>query len=277
MEDKEDIKLIFFLNLSFILFELIGGFLTNSVAIIAYAISNLSNCLIIGINYLIFKLTNNKQIKKYSFGYKRFSLLGTFLTSIILFVLSILTIFYTFFRFLVPVKLNIIGIIIFAILGIVINSYAMFKTSKEINNNQNVININIFSGIIGWVVILIISLIIKITDYPYFDLILALIISLYIVYKAIKNIRKIFNIITDATPKNIDLEKLESEIKENSLIKEINNLHVWSIDEEEICLIMQVVILKNKKNYNNLLEDIKNKLKEKGINNSNIEIIYSNE
>lgn len=134
--EKEDLKFIIFLNIGFSLFEIVGGFLTGSIAISSYAIHDFFNALSIALSSFLNKISLNEPDKKYTFGYKRFTLLGTIFTSGILFTCAVLILFYVVLKFFNPIRLNVIGMIIFALIGIIINGYAMIQMSKEVNKDE---------------------------------------------------------------------------------------------------------------------------------------------
>lgn len=276
MEEKEDIKLAFFLNLGFSLFEIIGGLLTHSVAIFSDAIHDFGDSVAIGISYLLEKIAQNKPDKKYTYGYKRYSVLGAFFTSGVLIFGSLLIFINAIIRLFNPIEVNEIGMLIFAIFGIAINGYAAFKTSKSVNLNEKSVNLHMLEDVLGWLAVLIGSLLIKITGWNIIDPILSIIISLIIGYKAIKNILKVVTVIADAAPNNIDLDKINDEILKIDQIINVHHIHVWSLDGNEIFLTMHVQVKKTvtKKNYDALKNEIKEKLAENGINHSTIEIEY---
>ena len=122
--EKEEIKLAFFLNLGFSVFEFIGGILTHSVAIYSDAIHDLGDSLAIGISYFLEKIAHNKPNQEYTYGYKRYSLLGAFLTSGILITGSLIVFFNALLRLIKPVEVNFTGMLLFSVFGIFINGYA---------------------------------------------------------------------------------------------------------------------------------------------------------
>lgn len=274
--DQGNIKLAFFLNLGFSIFELIGGLLTNSVAIFSDAIHDFGDSLAIGISYFLEKFSHKKADKKLTYGYKRYSILGAFFTSAILLIGSLIVGFNAVGRILNPMEVHFTGMLLFSIFGIIINGYAAYKTSRSLNLNEKSVNLHMLEDVLGWIAVLIGSLLIKITGLSVIDPILSIIISFVIGVKAIKNVLEVINVMVESVPSNIDMDALVVQVKLISEVKDVHHIHVWSLDEESIFLTMHVQIDKNvtKKNYENVKMAIKGKLKESGITHSTIEMEY---
>ncbi len=274
--EKEDLKFIIFLNIGFSLFEIVGGFLTGSIAISSYAIHDFFNALSIALSSFLNKISLNEPDKKYTFGYKRFTLLGTIFTSGILFTCAVLILFYVVLKFFNPIRLNVIGMIIFALIGIIINGYAMIQMSKEVNKDEKKVNWSIVCDVMGWVLLLILALVIKITNIFLLDLIVSLFIALFIGGRSIRQIIKGVDVIMNATPTDFDLDEIKLEISRLPFILNILDIHVWSIDEQENYLLLKVKVSKNvtRKNYSHLKKQIEEKIGVYRVHHSNIEIEY---
>lgn len=276
MEEKENIKIAFFLNLGFSIFEFIGGMLTNSVAIFSDAIHDLGDSLAIGISYGLEVFSKRKPDKKYTYGYKRYSLLGAFLTSFILLFGSLFVFIYAIRRIFQPTEVNFVGMLIFSIFGMAVNGYAAYKTSRSVNLNERSVNLHMLEDVLGWIAVFVGSLLIKLTGLQVIDPILSIIISIFIGIKAIKNVLEVVDVIMEKTPKNMDIDQLVQEVKGIHQVLDVHHVHLWSLDGNEAFLTMHVFIDKNvtKKNYESLKEEVKHILLEKGITHSTIEFEY---
>lgn len=274
--ENENIKLAFFLNLGFSIFEFIGGILTSSVAIFSDAIHDLGDSLAIGVSYFLEKLSIKKADKKLTYGYKRYSILGAFFTSTILIVGSFIVLLNAVERIFHPVEVHFTGMLLFSIFGILINGYAAYKTSRSLSLNEKSVNLHMLEDVLGWVAVLIGSLLIKITGWNVIDPLLSIVISLVIGAKAGKNFLAVIKVIVESVPSNIDIDKVASKVKDIQEVVDVHHIHIWSLDEEEVFLTMHVQIGKNvtKKNYEEVKSKIKEVLKEEGIGHSTIEIEY---
>ncbi len=274
--EHENIKLAFFLNLGFSLFEFIGGIVTNSVAIYSDAIHDLGDSLAIGISYFLEKISHKKANKKLTYGYKRYSVLGAFLTSMILILGSCFVLFHAVKRIFNPTEVQFTGMLLFSIFGILINGFAAYKTSRSINLNEKSVNLHMLEDVLGWIAVLIGSLLIKITGWNVIDPILSIIISLIIGVKAIQNVIGVIQVMVESVPPSIDIELLEKKIESVNKVVGVHHVHVWSLDGENSFLTMHVLMEKSvtKEKYGALKLEIKEKLKEEGIMHSTIELEY---
>lgn len=278
MKEKENIKLAFFLNLGFSIFEIIGGFLTNSVSIFSDAIHDFGDSLAIGISYILENISVKESDKKYTYGYKRYSVLGAFITSVILLVGSLIVFFNAFLRLINPVDIKLTGMFLFAIFGIIINGYAAYKTSKSVNLNEKSVNLHMLEDVLGWIAVFIGTLLIKITGLTVIDPLLSILISIIVGFKAIKNVWDSVSVFLEKVPDSINIDDIKEIVQKVDQIKDVHHMHVWSMDGENIFLTMHVLVNKNmtKKNYEIVKHEIKKILEEKGIQHSTIEIEYEN-
>lgn len=274
--ENENIKLAFFLNLGFSIFEFIGGILTSSVAIFSDAIHDLGDSLAIGVSYFLEKLSIKKADKKLTYGYKRYSILGAFFTSTILIIGSFVVLINAVERIIHPVEVHFAGMLLFSIFGILINGYAAYKTSRSLSLNEKSVNLHMLEDVLGWIAVLIGSLLIKITGWNVIDPLLSIVISLVIGFKAFKNFLAVIKVIVESVPNNIDIDKVATKVKEIEEVADVHHIHIWSLDEDEVFLTMHVQVEKNvtKKNYEEIKQKVKETLKEEGIGHSTIEMEY---
>jgi cobalt-zinc-cadmium efflux system protein len=183
----ENIRTAFFLNLFFAIVEFIGGVYTNSLAITSDAIHDLGDSISLGMAWYFQKLSNKKATKIYSYGFKRFSLLGAIINSIILLIGSIFIIIESIPRIITPEHSDAKGMMWFAILGIIVNGAAVLKLRTGTSINERVVSLHMLEDVLGWVAVLVASIIMQFWDIPILDPILSLLIALYILSNIFKN------------------------------------------------------------------------------------------
>lgn len=273
-----NIKIAFLLNISFAVIEIFGGILTNSIAIISDSIHDFCDALSIGIAFFLEKKSHKKPDQKYTFGYLRFSLLGAFITSAILLIGSCLVLWQVFPRLLNPVKVNYDGMLILAVLGVIINGAAAFKTAKTDNLNERAVSLHMFEDVLGWAAVLIGSLIIKITKLYIIDSILSIAIAVFILINVAKNIRKIFAVFLEKIPEGTDINKIKTELSGIEGVSEIHHIHIWSMDSENNFITLHSLLNTDASpsSAEQAKSEIKEKLKEMNFVHSTIEIEFSN-
>lgn len=269
MKTEKNILIAFLLNFSFSILEIFGGIYTNSVAIISDAVHDMGDSLSIGVSYFLEKKSKKKPDDKYTYGYVRFSVLGSIITTIILLVGSLMVIYNGILRIINPVEVNYNGMLIFAIFGGVMNFIAAYYTREGDSLNQKSVNLHMLEDVLGWVLVLIGALIMRFTDIRIIDPILSIVVALFIFYNAFKNLFKIVDLFLEKTPENISIDELKSEILSLEGIMGIHHIHIWSIDGYHNYATMHIVSNDDSK----LVKDrVKEKLREIGIVHSILEL-----
>lgn len=238
----EDIKLAFFLNLSFAILEIFGGLWTNSLAIVSDAVHDLGDSVSLGLAWYLEKYSNKKSDLAFSYGYRRLSSLAALINTTILFIGSLYVISQAIPRLLNPESTDARGMILFAILGVAVNGLAMLRLSKTSSLNARVVAWHLLEDALGWVAVLIVSVALLFTDFYILDPILSISIAVYILYRAIANLRQTLLLFLQAVPDNIDLHQLETSIIALDKVSSLHHTHVWSLDGEHHVLTTHVVI-----------------------------------
>ena len=152
---ERNILIAFILNITFSIFEFVGGIFTNSAAILSDSIHDLGDAASIGISYFMEKKSKKQADNKYTYGYVRYSVLGGVITTSILLVGSVLVILNAVDRIINPVEVNYQGMIIFGVVGVVLNTIAALVTRKGDSINQKAVNLHMLEDVLGWVVVLV--------------------------------------------------------------------------------------------------------------------------
>ena len=230
MKVEKNIFIALILNLSFAIFEFFGGIFTNSVAILSDSIHDLGDALSIGISYFLEKKSKKKADNKYTYGYVRYSVLGGVITTTILLVGSILVIIGAIKRLFNPVDVNYSGMIIFAVIGVVLNFIAAYVTRDGDSINQKSVNLHMLEDVLGWIVVLIGAIIMNFTDIKILDSIMSIGVAIFILIHSLENLKDVVDLFLEKTPKDVDIEELRSHLLNIKDVIDIHHIHVWSID-----------------------------------------------
>lgn len=254
-----NIKVAFFINLAFSVIELIGGLYTNSVAILSDALHDLGDSMSLGVSWYFQKISGRDRDMKFSYGYRRFSVLGAVINSMVLVVGSILILTEAIPRLLNPQSPDALGMIYFAIGGIVANGLAAWKLSGGHSLNERAVYLHLLEDVLGWVATLIGGIIMYYKDWPIVDSILAILIALFILVNVFKNLKKALKIILQGTPEEIDPRRIEELLSNLPKVKGTHDCHVWSMDGQYHILSIHLVVEK----YNSIeeLSEIKKEAK----------------
>lgn len=241
-KSTKNIKLAFMINLLFSIGELIGGFLINSVAIMSDAIHDLGDAIALGISWFLQNFSNKEGDEKFSFGYKRFSLLGALINAAVLIAGSIYIFTQAIPLLFNPEHSNAQGMIWFAIVGVLLNGYAAFKLHKGKSVNEGVLSWHMLEDVLGWVAVLIVGIVLLFKDIHILDPILSLAIALFILVNVVRNLTKTMKVLLDGVPEGIDIEEIQAKIEKIPGVLSVGDLNIWSIDGEENALNLHLSV-----------------------------------
>lgn len=267
---EKNIFIAFLLNISFSIIEFIGGLFTNSIAIISDSIHDFGDALSIGVSYFLERKSKKKPNHTYTYGYARFSILGAFITTTILTIGSVMVTYGAVNRIMNPEPVNYNGMIIFAIIGLVVNFAAAFTTREGHSLNQKAVNLHMLEDVLGWVIVLIGSILIKFTDISIIDPIMSIGVAIFILVHSMKNFGEILDLFLIKLPKNINLDEIKHHLYEIEGIKDVHHIHVWSTDGEENYATMHVKA--DTDNRKDLKKSIKEELAEHNIHHVTVEL-----
>ncbi len=242
-KQTSNFALVFFINLVFTLIEIVGGYLTNSVAIWSDALHDFGDTLSLGLSWRLEIVAKQKRDHRFSFGYKRFSLLGALINGIFLLAGTIFVLSKAIPRLIHPENVHSEGMFGLAILGILVNGFAALKLNKGKSASESMMSLHLLEDILGWVAVLIASIAIKFGGFTILDPILSILIAIFIIYNAIKRIRKTLLIFLQSIPDDIDVPELEKALRQFPKVKDIHDTHVWSLDGSYHILTTHIVVL----------------------------------
>ncbi|WP_029034864.1 cation diffusion facilitator family transporter [Salinimicrobium terrae] len=226
----KNLKLAFFLNAAFTIFEIIGGLYVNSVAIISDAVHDLGDTLSLGTSWYLQNKSRQAGNNKFSFGYKRFSLLGALINSLVLIAGSVYVITEAISRLIEPEYSDAGGMLLFAIVGVAVNGFAAYKLSSGTSMNEKVVSWHLLEDVLGWVAVLIVAIVLHFYNSPYLDPALSLIITLYILFNVFKRLKETMFIFLQGVPKEIDLQEIEEKLRSIPHVASLHHMHVWSME-----------------------------------------------
>ena len=237
-----NIKIAFFLNLSFTILEIFGGLWTNSMAILSDAVHDLGDSISLGMAWYLERVSRRGSDHKYTYGYRRFSLLGALINTIVLIVGSIFILMEAIPRLVHPEQTNAQGMALFAVIGIVVNGAAILKLRTGKSMNEQVLTWHLLEDVLGWAAVLIVSIVLLFWDIPILDSILSIGITCYILFNVVKNFRKTLALFLQAAPENMDIKQIQKAIENIEYVISTHHPHIWSLDGEENVLSMHVVV-----------------------------------
>jgi cobalt-zinc-cadmium efflux system protein len=235
-------KWIFFINLAFTILEAIGGLYTNSLAIVSDALHDFGDSFTLGLSWYLEGRSRKGSDARYTYGYRRFSLLSALANAIVLIAGS----FYIFYeaipRLIHPQPSNAEGMLILSVIGILVNGYAFYRFRRGQSLNVQMINWHLLGDLLGWIAVFIVSMSLLFADIRILDPILSILINLYVLYNVVRNLRKTLALFMQAVPKSIVLPELEQSLQEIPGVQSIHHTHIWSLDGTHNVLTTHLVV-----------------------------------
>lgn len=260
------------LNLGFTIIELIGGILTNSIAVLSDALHDLGDSLTLFAAYFAEGQAKRGADRKRTFGYARISLFSALVSATILLVGSIYILIEAIARLFQPEPVLAGWVAGLAVFGLATNILAYKKLHGGHSANEKVLSWHLLEDVFGWVAVLIGAVVMHFTGWFIIDPILTIAFTLLIIFGVVHNLKEVINLFMEGVPAGIDTEKIKKDIGMFTGIKSIHDIHVWSLDGSTAMLTAHVELeLDSGLNQNEIYNQIKNYLKDLSITHTTIE------
>lgn len=240
--ESSNIALAFWLNFGFALIEIVGGILTNSVAIIADAIHDLGDSLAIAFAWVASKVAAKQPTQRYSYGYRRWSLLSALISGVILLLGSAWVLSEAIPRLWQPQLPHVGGMFALAILGVAVNGMAVLRLRSGKTQNEKVLSWHLLEDVLGWVAVLLGSVLMYFTGWAWLDPALSIAFTLFILLNVLKALRQTLALFLQVSPDLQLQQQINSELSGLDFVQSIHHLHLWSLDGEQHVLTMHVEI-----------------------------------
>ncbi len=268
MKTEKNILLAFILNFAFSIFEFFGGIFTGSVAILSDAVHDIGDAASIGASYFLEKKSKKQPDEKYTYGYARYSVIGSVITTLILLFGSVMVIYNAILRVINPVEINYDGMIIFAVVGVFVNFGAAMLTREGDSLNQKAVNLHMLEDVLGWVVVLVGAVVMRFTDFYIIDPLMSIGVAVFILVNAIRNLKEALDLFLEKTPHGIDVCEIKEHLAKIEGVLDVHHIHVWSMDGQTGYATMHVVA---EGDFHELKEKIREELLEHGISHATLE------
>lgn len=268
MKTEKSILIAFLLNLAFSVFELVGGIFTGSVAILSDAIHDIGDAVSIGLSYFLEKISHKRPDENYTFGYARYSALSSAITTLILIIGSVIVMINAVKRLITPTEIHYDGMIVFALVGILVNCSAAFFTREGKSLSQKSVNLHMLEDALGWIVVFIGAIVMRFTDFARIDPILSIVMSAFILVNAVRLMKDTLEVFLEKTPQGIDVHEIQHQVAEIPGVLDVHHVHIWTLDGHTHCATMHIV---TDAPHHPLKETIREKLHELTISHATLE------
>ena len=248
------------LNLIITLAEIVGGIVSNSLALLSDALHNFSDTASLGISLVARKISGKDANANKTFGYRRAEIIGAFINLVTLVLISLFLLKEGVERFIEPEPIDGMVMFIVAIIGLLGNVLTAMLLHSKSKDNINIRSayVHIFTDALSSVGVIIGGLLVVMYQLYWIDALLTVAIGLYILWHTYHLLKSTIDILMESTPDEIDLNKVIDAMSTTQYVQDIHHVHVWRLDEQQICLESHVAI---KENDLQRMESIKNQLK----------------
>ena len=274
MKTEKNILIAFLLNLLFSVFEFVGGIFTGSVAIVSDAVHDMGDAASIGISYFLEKKSKKQPDETYTYGYGRLSVIGSVITTLILLIGSCFVAYNALCRIINPTEIHYNGMILFAVVGVVVNFCAAWFTREGDSLNQKAVNLHMLEDVLGWAVVLVGAVVMRFTDLAIIDPLMSIGVAVFIFVNAVKNLKEALDLFLEKTPQNIDVHEIKEHIAEIEGVLDVHHIHIWSMDGCHNYATMHIV---TSGDPHAIKDAVREELREHGIGHATLELEGENE
>ncbi len=269
------------LNALYVIIELSAGFYYNSLALISDAGHNLSDVAALALALLAFRLTRVKATEKFTYGYRKSTILVSLINSVVLFVAIGGITWESFHRLQHPVEIAGLPMSIVAGIGIVINSISamLFFRQKDSDLNVRGAYIHLVADAAVSLGVVVSGILISLFHIYWIDIAMSLVIVLVIFYSTWKLFKDSLSLTLDGVPNGVDLSKVTDAIKAVDGVIDLHHLHVWAISTSQNALTAHIIIHQDIKmsELRLLKKNIKHKLEHANVHHATLEFENADE
>ena len=269
MKTEKNIRIAFLLNLLFSVFEFAGGILTGSIAVLSDAVHDLGDAAGIGCSYFLERKSRKPPDETYTYGYARYSVLGGLITTLILVVGSAMIILRAAGRLIEPAEIDYGGMMLFAVIGVCVNSCAAFFTREGDSLNQRAVNLHMLEDVLGWIVVLIGAVVMRFTDFSLLDPLMSIGTAVFILWNSVKNLKEIAELFLEKVPDGLETAEIREHLLEIDGVLDVHHIHIRSMDGQNHDASMHIV---TNADPHGIKEKVRGELREHGIGHVTLEM-----
>lgn len=226
------------LNIAITVAQVIGGFLSGSLALLSDALHNFSDVISLVISYIANKLVKKKASLKRTFGYKRAEILAAFINASTLIIVAVLLIIEAIERFQNPQEIESNLVIWLSTIAILGNGFSVLLLKKSANDNMNLKSayLHLLTDMMASVAVLIGGLLMKFYEIWWIDSALTLAIAIYLIIMGWDLLKNSFKVLMLFTPESTSVNAIVEDIQKIDVVKNVHHVHIWQLNEDEIHL-----------------------------------------
>ena len=243
-QGKSRLRLVFILTSVFFIAEVVGGFWTNSLALLSDAGHMLSDMFALGLSLFAFWLSSRKPSATKTYGYYRFEVVAAFINGVLLILVALWIFTEALSRLEHPATVKSIPMLFIAVLGLIINLFGIYLLHGLGTESINIKGalFHLMGDAAGSVGAIAAAIAITMTGWTFFDPIISIVIGFLIIYSAWRLLWDVVNILMQGVPTHIDLDNIRQAMLSVDGVTGLCDLHIWSLTSQLDMLSAHVVV-----------------------------------
>ncbi len=236
------LRVAFFINLAFTVVEAVGGWWTGSIAVLTDALHDAGDCLVLGTAWWLQRVAMKGRDAQYSYGYGRYSMLGGWLTSVVLMVGAGAMLVLSVPRLWAPELPHTTGMMGIAVFGLLMNGLAAWKLHGGGSLNERGAYLHLLEDVLGWAAVLVGAVIMYFTGWAIVDPLMSVGIGVFILWNALSTLRKGTGILMQEIPAGIDMQAIRTRLMTIPNVRDLHDQHTWTLDGNLVVHTVHVVV-----------------------------------
>ncbi|UCA58883.1 cation diffusion facilitator family transporter [Chryseobacterium rhizoplanae] len=255
---KKNLLIVLCLSGTYLIAEVIGGIVTNSLALLADAAHMLTDVVGLLLAFIAIKIGEKKADPSRTYGYYRTEILAAVINAVVLLGISIYVLFEAYQRFQNPPEVQSKSMLIVAGIGLLVNVAGMMILRKDSEGSLNMKGayFEVLSDMLTSVGVMIAGVIMLTTGWYYADPLISAAIGLLIFPRTWRLLKEAINVLLEGTPADVDIHELRKSLEQIRGVKNVHDLHVWSLTSSVNAMSAHIV-KDNAVSQNQLLKTLK--------------------
>jgi cobalt-zinc-cadmium efflux system protein len=274
VKNNNHLLLVLLIAVMLFIFEIIGGIISNSLALISDAGHVLTDIFALSLSLFAIYISYRPPTSKMTYGFHRMKILTALINSLLLFVISLYIFYEAYLRLLNPPSIFPQFLLVFATIGFFVNLFMtiMLKKGNDVNIRSSYLHV--LTDTIQSIGVIFGGIVIMFTHFYLVDAIISIFIGTFIMKGSLNLIKDTINVLLEAVPFDVKLEDIKSALMEINEVRDVHDVHVWCLTPEIKMLTCHIVIdAQNINKTSELISHINSILKEKfNIGHSTIQI-----
>jgi cobalt-zinc-cadmium efflux system protein len=274
MSGERKLLWVLALTSTFMIVEVVGAFWTSSLALLSDAAHMLTDVVALAISLLAVRLGKKAADEKRTFGYARAEILAAALNASLLFLVALYILYEAYQRLRTPEPIQSSAMLVIATVGLIVNLISMRMLSSGADSSLNVKGayLEVWSDLLGSIGVIIAALLIRWTGQLWIDSMIAAGIGLWVIPRTWILLKESVNILMQGVPHGVDLKAVETSLKSIPGVRELHDLHVWSVTSNRHVLSVHVIADLSRRSLDEVTRDVRTKVDAFGIHHCTVQV-----